>query len=78
MPTSRLPTIPSLYNAMPARFVLGSQGTSKEETQKKQASHVISISIGFLKGGFDAIDVTGISSRPRRKEKVQGWTRPSP
>jgi hypothetical protein len=61
-----------------ARLVLGSQGTSKEEKQKKQASHVISMSIGFLKGGFDAIDVTGISSRPRRKEKVQGWTRPAP
>jgi hypothetical protein len=33
--------------------VFGSQGTSKEERKKKQASHVISI--GFLKGGLDAI-----------------------
>jgi hypothetical protein len=52
-------TIPSLYNAIPLA-VPGSQGTSKEERKKKQASHVISI--GFLKEGLDAIDATGISS----------------
>jgi len=49
-------------------------GHVERGTQKTQASHVISISIGFFRGGLDTIDVTGINSRPRRKEKVQGWT----
>lgn len=69
-------TIPSLYNA--SRSLSLGLRARRKRNEKKQASHVISISIGFLKGGLDAIDVTGISSRPRRKENVKVGPRPSP
>jgi hypothetical protein len=59
-------TIPSLYNAMPLAVL---------ERNAKEASQPCHFDLNwFLKGGLDAIDVTGISSRPRRKENVQGWT----
>src|SRR5271170_2011267 len=72
MPTSRSPRFP--HSTMPCRSLsLGLRARRKRNA--KNASQPCHFDLNwFLQGGLDAIDVTGISSRPRRKEKVQGWT----
>jgi len=68
----------SLTLTMPMPLaVLESQGTLKEDAKKASQPCHFDLNWFLEKEAWALFDVTGISSRPRRKEKVQGWTRPS-